>query len=251
MKLNNLLASPSFASWMEGEPLDVQQLLYTPEGKPRLAIISIAHLDDAERMFFVTLLLNEILAWMRTQPGTSSLRAILYMDEVFGYFPPVGESAVEAADADAAEAGPRVRLGLCAGDAEPGGPRLQRPVQRRHVVLGPIANRARQGPRARRAGRRVGPGGARSSIAARHGSDARRAGQPRVSDEQRARRRAGGVPDAVGDVVPARAADARADQDVDGPSANSTTRRPPQTMPSMQQRRGLPKQLQLRPCGRF
>ncbi len=90
MSLNNLLASPSFASWLEGEPLDIQRILYTPEGKPRLAIISIAHLDDAQRMFFVTILLNEILAWIRTQPGTSSLRALLYMDEVFGYFPPLG-----------------------------------------------------------------------------------------------------------------------------------------------------------------
>ncbi len=88
MSLNNLLASPSFASWLEGEPLDVAKMLYTPEGKPRLAIVSIAHLDDAQRMFLVTILLNEILAWVRTQPGTSSLRAILYMDEVFGYFPP-------------------------------------------------------------------------------------------------------------------------------------------------------------------
>jgi hypothetical protein len=90
MSLNNLLASPSFASWMEGEPLDVARMLYTPEGKPRLAIVSIAHLDEAQRMFFVTILLNEVLAWVRTQPGTSSLRAILYMDEVFGYFPPLG-----------------------------------------------------------------------------------------------------------------------------------------------------------------
>ncbi len=88
MTLNNLLASPSFASWLEGEPLDVKRLLYTAEGKPRLSILSIAHLSDPERMFFVTLLLNEVLAWVRTQPGTSSLRAILYMDEVFGYFPP-------------------------------------------------------------------------------------------------------------------------------------------------------------------
>ena len=88
MKLNNLLASPGFAAWLEGEPLDVGGLLYTREGKPRLSIMSIAHLSDAERMFFVTILLNEVLAWARTQPGTSSLRAILYMDEIFGYFPP-------------------------------------------------------------------------------------------------------------------------------------------------------------------
>jgi hypothetical protein len=88
MKLNNLLASPGFAGWLDGEPLDVASLLYTAEGKPRLSVMSIAHLSDDERMFFVTILLNEVLAWIRTQPGTSSLRAVLYMDEIFGYFPP-------------------------------------------------------------------------------------------------------------------------------------------------------------------
>jgi hypothetical protein len=88
MSLNNLLASPGFAAWMEGDPLDIQRLLYTTAGKPRLAILSIAHLSEAERMFFVTILLNEVVAWMRAQPGSSSLRALLYMDEVFGYFPP-------------------------------------------------------------------------------------------------------------------------------------------------------------------
>jgi hypothetical protein len=88
MTLNNLVASPSVAGWMEGEPLDVGRLLTTPAGRPRLSIVSIAHLADRERMFFVTVLLNEVLSWMRAQPGTSALRAILYMDEVFGYFPP-------------------------------------------------------------------------------------------------------------------------------------------------------------------
>ena len=89
MALDHLLASPAFASWMEGEPLDIQQLLHTQTGKPRVSIFSIAHLGDAERMFFVSLLLNQVLGWMRTQSGTTSLRAILYMDEIFGYFPPV------------------------------------------------------------------------------------------------------------------------------------------------------------------
>ena len=89
MQLNNLLASPAFSSWLEGEGLSIKKLLYTPEGKPRLTILSIAHLNDSERMFFVTILLNELLAWMRTQMGTSSLRAMFYMDEVAGYFPPV------------------------------------------------------------------------------------------------------------------------------------------------------------------
>jgi hypothetical protein len=88
MTLNNLLASPGFSVWTHGEPLDVQRLLYTPEGRPKLSILSIAHLSDSERMFLVTILLNEVLSWMRSQSGSSSLRAILYMDEIFGYFPP-------------------------------------------------------------------------------------------------------------------------------------------------------------------
>src|SRR5690606_24697558 len=88
MSLNNLLAAPGFATWMQGSPLDIQRLLYDEHGKPRISIVSIAHLNDAERMFVVTLALSEIVSWMRRQSGTSSLRAIVYMDEIFGYFPP-------------------------------------------------------------------------------------------------------------------------------------------------------------------
>lgn len=91
MAVNSLLASPGFEAWLAGEPLDLDRLLYTPQGKPRIAILSIAHLNDSERMFFVSLVLNQTLGWMRRQSGTSSLRAILYMDEIFGYFPPVAE----------------------------------------------------------------------------------------------------------------------------------------------------------------
>jgi hypothetical protein len=89
LSLNNLLAAPGFSNWLEGEPLDIGSILYSPAGKPRIAIFSIAHLNDSERMFFVSLLLNQILGWMRTQSGTTSLRSILYMDEIFGFFPPV------------------------------------------------------------------------------------------------------------------------------------------------------------------
>ena len=89
MSLNNLLAAPGFDVWMQGEALDIDRLLHGAGGKPRVSICSIAHLGDAERMFFVSLLLNQTLGWMRSQPGTTSLRAILYMDEIFGYFPPV------------------------------------------------------------------------------------------------------------------------------------------------------------------
>jgi hypothetical protein len=96
MKFNNLLAAPGFGAWMQGEALDVGTLLYSQGGKPRLAILSIAHLSDAERMFFVTLLLTQVVGWMRTQSGTTSLRAILYMDEIFGYFPPVANPPSKA-----------------------------------------------------------------------------------------------------------------------------------------------------------
>lgn len=88
MRLNNLLASPGFDAWLKGVPLDINQMLHAPDGRARMSIFSIAHLNDAERMFFVSLLLNQLLGWMRTQSGTSSLRALLYMDEIFGFLPP-------------------------------------------------------------------------------------------------------------------------------------------------------------------
>ena len=88
MRFNNLLGAPGFSAWLEGQPMDIDKILYSPSGKPRIAIFSIAHLNDTERMFFVSLLLTQMVSWMRTQSGTTSLRALLYMDEVFGFFPP-------------------------------------------------------------------------------------------------------------------------------------------------------------------
>jgi len=89
MLLNNILAAPAFQSWIEGQPLDIPALLFTPAGKPRHSVFYIAHLSDSERMFFVTLLFSAVEAWMRTQSGTTSLRSILYFDEIFGYLPPI------------------------------------------------------------------------------------------------------------------------------------------------------------------
>ena len=88
MAVNSMLAAPGFATWRQGDGLDAGRFLYMPNGKPRLAIFSIAHLGDEERMFFVSLLLNEVVSWTRAQSGTTSLRAVLYMDEIFGYLPP-------------------------------------------------------------------------------------------------------------------------------------------------------------------
>ncbi|MEW5830991.1 MAG: DUF87 domain-containing protein [Chloroflexota bacterium] len=88
LQLNNILAAPAFETWRAGQPLDIQGLLFTPDGRPRQSVFYLAHLGDAERMFFVTLLLTAVETWMRTQAGATSLRALLYMDEIFGYLPP-------------------------------------------------------------------------------------------------------------------------------------------------------------------
>jgi hypothetical protein len=91
MALNSLIASPNFREWLQGEPLDIPSILYTETGKPRHSIFYLAHLTEEERMFFVTLLLENVVNWIRQQPGTTSLRGLLYFDEVFGFMPPVSE----------------------------------------------------------------------------------------------------------------------------------------------------------------
>ena len=147
MSLNNLLAAPGFDAWMEGEPLNANTLLYNSEGKPKVSIMSIAHLSDHERMFFVSMLLNELIGWMRTQSGSRSLRAILYMDEIFGYMPPVANppskvlllTLLKQARAYGAWSG--------ALYSEPGGSRLQGFGEYRDLVHRPNADRTRQGPR--------------------------------------------------------------------------------------------------------
>ncbi len=88
MKLNGLIASPAFAAWLEGPPLDVGRLLFDEGGKPQASVVYLAHLSDEERQFIVTLLLSKVVTWMRQQSGTGDLRALVYMDEVFGFVPP-------------------------------------------------------------------------------------------------------------------------------------------------------------------
>ena len=237
MKLNNLLASPGFAAWMEGEPLDVAGLFSTRAGKPRLSIISIAHLSDNERMFFVTILLGEILAWARSQPGTSSLRRPLHGRDL-RLLPIHIQSAVQDPDADPAQAGACLRPGDRAGDPEPGRPRLQGALQRRDLVPGPSSDPARQGPRAR------GPGGRVHGLRARlrppgDGQDPLRPGPARLRDEQRPRRPAGGLPDPLDALLPPRPAHPRADPDPDGtPQAGRRRcRRPGRDIPSRRRTR--------------
>lgn len=96
MSMNAVLASPGFATWLQGEPMDVGRLLYREDGRPRVAVVSVAHLGDAERLTVVALLLNEVLAWTRAQSGTGSLRALVYVDELFGFMPPVANPPTKA-----------------------------------------------------------------------------------------------------------------------------------------------------------
>lgn len=91
MEFNTLMASPQFSYWLQGDALDIEKMYFTPEGKPRHSIFYIAHLSESERMFFVTLLLNSLITWMRRQSGTTSLRSLIYFDEIFGYFPPTAQ----------------------------------------------------------------------------------------------------------------------------------------------------------------
>ena len=227
LRINGLLASPGFEAWLAGDALDIQSLLYDANGKPRIAIISIAHLNDAERMFVVTLVTNELVAWMRRQSGTTSLRAIFYMDEVFGFFPPSAMPPSKTADADADEAGARVRPRRRAGDAESRRPRLQGPGQRRHLVHRPPADGARQGARDRRP--------ARQRFGRWHGQVAARSGDvepaaAHVPDAQRARRSARAAAHALGTFVPARSADLGRDREAGRVGGESSPPRlhPPQ-----------------------
>ena len=210
MAMNNLLASPSFAPWMEGEPLEISKLLYTDEGKPRLSILSIAHLSDSERMFFVTLLLNEVVSWMRTQPGTSSLRALLYMDEIFGYFPPTREPPSKRPMLTLLKQARAFGVGVVLSTQNPVDldykglsncgtwflGRLQTERDKARVLDG-LEGAMSTG------GQRFGP--------RHHGPAAVGPRQAGVPDEQRPRGRAGRVPDPVGAVLPPRTAHQGAD----------------------------------------
>ena len=208
MQINNLIASPGFATWMQGEPLDAQRLLFTPEGKPRISIISIAHLNDAERMFIVTLVLNEVIAWMRNQSGTGSLRAILYMDEIFGFFPPTANPPSKQPMLTLLKQARAFGLGVVLATQNPVDldykglancgtwfiGRLQTERDKLRVIEG--LKSALAGARRRR--------GSRSADVEPHAA--------RVPHAQRARRRAGAHEDALGAVLSARPAHGAGDR---------------------------------------
>ena len=197
MQLNNLLASPGFSpGWKATRSMSARCSIRLEANRGwRFSRSRIS--NDAERMFFVTLLLNQTLGWVRAQSGTTSLRAILYMDEIFGYFPP-SPIRRRSNRAYVVEAGPRVRSGRGVGDAESRRSGLQRPGEYRHLVHWTAANRTRQGARVGRTGRRRRKLAERSSINRQMEADSGRPRQSRVSHEQCARRCAGGLSDAAG-----------------------------------------------------
>ena len=183
----------------------------TAEGKPRVSVITIAHLDDQERMFFVSLLLNELVAWMRAQRGTSSLRAMVYFDEIFGFLPPVANPPSKAPLLKLLKQARAFGLGLVVATQNPGGSGLQGAGQRRHLDARPPADRSRQGARARRPRRRGGNRRRRASIA-RRSINCCRPRQARLPPAQRAREGADPLRDALDAFVSARATGPRGNQ---------------------------------------
>ncbi len=212
MQLNNLLASPGFAGWMEGEPLDIQRLLYTPEGKPRLSILSIAHLSDAERMFFVTILLNEVLAWMRdaarhVQPAGAALHG-----RGVRLLPADRQPAVQDAHAHAAQAGPGLRAGRACWPRRTRSTSTTRACPTRAPGSSAGCRPSGTRPACWKGWKAPPPRRARASTARQMEATLAGLGQPRVPDEQRARGRPGRVPHPLGAVLPAGPAHARPDR---------------------------------------
>ena len=237
MRFNAVLAAPGFEQWFEGEALDPARLLYTVDGRPRVAVFSIAHLGDAERMFFVSLLLNQVVGWMRGLTGTSSLRAIVYMDEISGYFPPVANPPSKAPLLTLLKQGRAFGLGIVLA--------TQNPVDLDYKGLANIGTWFLGRLQTERDKARMLDGleGAAAGSVDRQKIDRLLSALGKrvfllhnVHDE-----RARDVPDAVGDVVPARSAVARSDSIVDGqpregegppPPAADSGAAPPPKLPS-------------------
>ena len=212
MALNNIIASPSFAAWTQGAPLDIGEMLYTPEGKPRHSIFYIAHLADAERMFFVTLLLEQVISWMRAQTGTTSLRAIVYMDEIFGYFPPTAAPPSKKPMLTLLKQARAFGVGMVLTTQNPVDVDYKGLTNAGTWFIGKLQaerDKARLMDGLEGATGRGGFG----DRSGRARQDHLIAGQPRLPDAQRQSEGAGRLHHALGDELSARAADPAADQD--------------------------------------
>ena len=217
MLLNNLLAAPTFQTWLEGEALDIGRMLFTSEGRPRVSIFSIAHLSDAERMFFVSLLLNEVLGWVRAQPGTGSLRAIVYMDEIFGFFPPVAEPPSKRPLLTLLKQARAFGVGVLLATQNPVDLDYKGLANAGTWFIGRLQTE-RDKDRLLEGLEGVAAGSETKFRPPGDGGDPGRSGQAGLPHVQRARGCPGGLPDPLDHVVPRGPAHAGADQDPHGPA---------------------------------
>ena len=225
-ELNALVASPSFAAWGEGQPLDPATLLRTPEGKPRCAIVYLAHLSDQERQFVVTLVLSKLVTWMRGQPGTSDLRTLVYMDEVFRLRAADRAAAGEEADPHVLKQGRAFGVGMALA--------TQNPVDLDYKAMSNagtwLVGRLQTERDKARVLEAAGSAAGSTDVRARYGD--RRPAEAAVPARQRETLDAGAVPDPLGDVVSPRPADEGADRAADaGRGRGGRARRPPRRRP--------------------
>ncbi len=223
MLFNNLLASPSFESWMEGVALDIQSMLYTKEGKPRVAIFSISHLNDTDADVLRVAVLYQVIGWMRQQPGTTSLRRSFTWTRFFGYFPPVKNPPSKTPMLTLLKQARAFALAWCW------------PLRTRSTSITKASRIAALGssadckPSETRCGCSMGSKGRRHRAgevrSRRDGADSRRTWGTRVPAAQRQRERTDDIHHALGALLSKRAADARADQDADGPAARQAVGR--------------------------
>ena len=206
IKLNGLLASPSFAAWGQGAPLDIQSMLYSPDGEPRCAIITTAHLSDTERQFVTSLVLSKLVTWMRAQSGTTDLRAMLYMDEVAGYLPPTANPPTKKPIMTLMKQARAFGVGVVLSTQNPVDIDYKANLECGNMDDWSAPDRSRQSTPARRdvvcCGRCRHPGSWRHHLGPR---------QTRVHAAPRRQGRSRGFYNSLGDVVPAWSNDARSD----------------------------------------
>ena len=218
IKLNGLLASPSFAAWAEGPPLDIEGLLRTPDGQPAAAIVTIAHLSDEERQFVVALVLSKLVTWMRKQSGTTDLRTLVYMDEVAGYVPPTANPPTKKPIMLLMKQARAFGVGVVLSTQNPVDIDYKAISNAGTWMVGPAPDRAGQGPAPGRDERGRWRGGRRRGR--RHHQWP---GQARVRAAPRREGLARGPHDPLGHELPPRPADPGPDRLADGRSPRRRT----------------------------
>ena len=170
----------------------------------------------------VTLVLSKLVTWMRGLPGTSDLRALVYMDEVFGFVPPTAAPPAKKPILTILKQARAFGVGMVLATQNPVDLDYKAMSNAGTWLVGRLQTerdkeRVLEGLRSAAGGTDVATldeaiGGARAAA---------------VPARQRARAGAGRLRDALGDVVPARAADEGADRDADAGRCAVRRRRQP------------------------